>query len=64
SKELFEWIVNGAYIYICGDKQKMAKDVHNAIIDVMEKEGVMTHQEAEAYLYDMQKNGRYQRDVY
>ncbi|WP_066383148.1 sulfite reductase subunit alpha [Neobacillus mesonae] len=64
SKELFEWLENGAYFYICGDKQRMAKDVHNAIIDVLEKEGGMTRQEAEAYLNDMQKNGRYQRDVY
>ena len=64
SKELFEWLENGAYFYICGDKQKMAKDVHNAIIDVIEKEGGMNRQEAESYLNDMQKNGRYQRDVY
>lgn len=64
SKELFEWIENGAYIYVCGDKQYMAKDVHNAFIDVIEKEGRMTREAAEAYLNDMQEKGRYQRDVY
>lgn len=64
SKELFEWIENGAYFYVCGDKQYMAKDVHNTLINIIEKEGMMTREAAEAYLNDMQKQGRYQRDVY
>lgn len=64
SKELFEWLKNGAYFYVCGDKQYMAKDVHNALIDVIEQEGAMSREDAEAYLNDMQKQGRYQRDVY
>ena len=64
SKELFEWLEKGAYFYICGDKQYMAKDVHNTLIDVIEKEGVMTREAAEAYLNDLQKQKRYQRDVY
>ncbi|HWO77736.1 MAG TPA: sulfite reductase subunit alpha [Bacillus sp. (in: firmicutes)] len=64
SKELFEWLENGAYFYVCGDKQYMAKDVHNALISVIEKEGAMTREEAEAYLNEMRKQGRYQRDVY
>ncbi|MBT2605199.1 sulfite reductase subunit alpha [Bacillus sp. ISL-53] len=64
SKELFEWLSNGAHFYICGDKEHMAKDVRNAMIDVIEKEGAITREEAEAYLTDMQKQGRYQRDVY
>lgn len=63
-KELFEWFKKGAYFYICGDKERMAKDVNTALIDVIEKEGAMTREDAEAYLNDMQKQGRYQRDVY
>ena len=57
SKELFDWFENGAYFYVCGDKQYMAKDVHNALIDVIEKEGTMTREAAEAYLNDMQNKG-------
>lgn len=64
SKELFEWLEKGAYFYVCGDKQYMAKDVHNTLITIIEKEGVMTRERAEAYLNDMQKQKRYQRDVY
>lgn len=64
SKDLFAWISKGAYFFVCGDKNKMAKDVHDALISVIEKEGNMTREEAEVYLNDMQKQGRYQRDVY
>ena len=42
----------------------MAKDVHNALIDVIEKEGNMSREEAEAYLNNIKEQGRYQRDVY
>ncbi|MFD1736367.1 sulfite reductase subunit alpha [Bacillus salitolerans] len=64
SKELFEWLNNGAYFYVCGDKQYMAKDVHETLINIIAQEGNMTQEEAEAYLNDMQKQKRYQRDVY
>jgi len=64
SKELFEWLENGAYFYVCGDKQYMAKDVHSALLTVIEKEGSMTPEDAEAYLNAMKEQGRYLRDVY
>ncbi|MEH7377803.1 sulfite reductase subunit alpha [Neobacillus drentensis] len=64
SKELYEWLQKGAYFYVCGDKEYMAKDVHETLISIIEKEGAMSRDAAEAYLKDMQKQGRYQRDVY
>ncbi|WCN36327.1 sulfite reductase subunit alpha [Aneurinibacillus uraniidurans] len=64
SKELFAWLENGAYFYVCGDKQYMAKDVHETLVSIIEKEGAMNREAAEAYLNDMQEQGRYQRDVY
>ncbi|WP_246943389.1 sulfite reductase subunit alpha [Bacillus pinisoli] len=64
SKELFAWLEKGAYFYVCGDKQYMAKDVHNTLIDIIEKEGAMSREDAEAHLNDLQKQKRYQRDVY
>lgn len=64
SKELYEWLLNGAHFYICGDKQRMAKDVHETLITIIEKEGSMTREAAEEYLNEMQKQKRYQRDVY
>ncbi|MGM7722455.1 assimilatory sulfite reductase (NADPH) flavoprotein subunit [Metabacillus sp. Hm71] len=64
SKELFEWLQEGAAVYICGDEKNMAHDVHNVLIDIIEKEGGMSREQAEVYLADMQQQKRYQRDVY
>ena len=64
SKEMFEWLQQGAAVYICGDKNNMAKDVHHALLDIIEKEGGMSGEQAEAYLADMKQQKRYQRDVY
>lgn len=64
SKELFEWLEEGAVVYICGDEKHMAHDVHNTLIDIIEKEGGLSREKAESYLADMQQSKRYQRDVY
>lgn len=64
SEELFEWIQEGAAIYVCGDEKRMARDVHDALIEILAKEGGMSREKAEDYLADMQHQRRYQRDVY
>ncbi|NPC92253.1 assimilatory sulfite reductase (NADPH) flavoprotein subunit [Bacillus sp. WMMC1349] len=64
SKELFEWLEDGAVFYICGDKKKMAKDVHHTLLDILQKEGNMSFEKAEAYLTELRQQKRYQRDVY
>lgn len=64
SQELFKWLQEGAAVYICGDEKHMAHDVHQTLIDIIEKEGSMSREEAEAYLANMQQQKRYQRDVY
>jgi sulfite reductase (NADPH) flavoprotein alpha-component len=64
SKELFQWLQEGAHVYICGDEKHMAHDVHQTLIGIIEKEGGLSREAAEAYLADMQQQKRYQRDVY
>ena len=64
SKTFYEWLKNGAALYVCGDEQNMAKDVHKAIHQVLVKEGNMSDEEAETYLTQMKQDKRYQRDVY
>ncbi len=64
SAELFEWLQEGAAVYICGDEKHMAHDVHHTLLEIIEKEGNRSREEAEAYLADMQQQKRYQRDVY
>ncbi|QNU04735.1 assimilatory sulfite reductase (NADPH) flavoprotein subunit [Peribacillus butanolivorans] len=64
SRKLYEWLQEGAAVYICGDEKNMAHDVHNTLIEIIEKEGQMSHADAQDYLEEMQQNKRYQRDVY
>ncbi|MCG3084200.1 assimilatory sulfite reductase (NADPH) flavoprotein subunit [Anoxybacillus sp. LAT_35] len=64
SKQLFRWLQDGAVVYVCGDKQRMARDVHETLIHIIAQEGNMTREQAEAYIADMQQQKRYQRDVY
>ncbi|MFB9325578.1 assimilatory sulfite reductase (NADPH) flavoprotein subunit [Paenibacillus aurantiacus] len=63
-KELYAWLEQGASFYICGDEKNMAKDVHSALLDIIETEGGKSREEAENYLASMQQSKRYQRDVY
>lgn len=65
SAEFYKWIQAGAtIIYLCGNKDEMASGVHESLIKVLIKEGNLDETEAEAYLTEMIKNQRYQRDVY
>ncbi|MEC0092212.1 assimilatory sulfite reductase (NADPH) flavoprotein subunit [Paenibacillus macquariensis] len=64
SRELYQWLEDGASVYICGDEKHMAHDVHNTLITILEQEGGKSTEEAVAYLNDMQQQKRYQRDVY
>ncbi|MBP3966962.1 assimilatory sulfite reductase (NADPH) flavoprotein subunit [Paenibacillus lignilyticus] len=64
SKELYQWLEEGAAVYICGDEKKMAHDVQAALITILKQEGSLSQEEAEAYLMKMQQDKRYQRDVY
>ncbi|OXM87350.1 assimilatory sulfite reductase (NADPH) flavoprotein subunit [Paenibacillus rigui] len=64
SKELYQWLLEGAHIYVCGDEKKMAHDVHEALLTILEQEGSFSSDEAVEYLTRMQQQKRYQRDVY
>ncbi len=64
AKEIFEWLTNGAHLYICGDADRMAKDVHNTLVEVIAEQGGLTAEQAEDYLKSLRSNKRYQKDVY
>ncbi|MNI65710.1 Sulfite reductase [NADPH] flavoprotein alpha-component [compost metagenome] len=64
SREIYQWLQEGAYVYVCGDEKKMAHDVHSALITIFEQEGGLSPEEAAEYLTRMQQQKRYQRDVY
>ena len=62
--DLYDWLQRGAYFYVCGDASRMAKDVENALLDVIAKGSNGTLENAAEYLAAMKKQKRYQRDVY
>ena len=63
-KELFAWLSNGAYFYVCGDASSMAPDVNTALLEVVSEHGGMDKDDAQAWLADLTADGRYLRDVY
>jgi len=65
-KELWSWLQRGAYFYVCGDARHMAKDVHQALIEIAKKEGGLSPDAAADYINVtlMKTEKRYLRDVY
>ena len=64
AEQVWEWIQSGAYIYVCGDATHMAKDVNQALLSIIEKQGGKNSEQAEQYLNELRKAKRYQKDVY
>ncbi len=63
-KELFDWLEDGAHVYVCGDASRMAKDVHYALQKVIAKHSGRSLEQADEYIKNLQSEKRYQRDVY
>lgn len=61
---LWEWLENGAYIYVCGTRDPMSKDVERALLQIFEKYGKKKKEEAVQYLEALSEAGRYLKDVY
>ena len=64
ASEVFAWLERGAHLYICGDANRMAKDVHNTLVEIIQQHGNLSADAAEDYLKSLRSNKRYQKDVY
>jgi sulfite reductase (NADPH) flavoprotein alpha-component len=64
AKDLYQWLEEGAHFYVCGDAARMAHDVHEALISIVESQAGISREAAEAYVENLKKTKRYQRDVY
>lgn len=64
SSEVFAWLERGAHLYICGDANRMAKDVHQTLVEIIQEHGKLSAEQAEDYLKSLRSNKRYQKDVY
>ena len=63
-RELWSWLQQGAHLYVCGDADRMAPDVHAALLDIAVAHGGKSREDAEAWLGSLRDEGRYVRDVY
>lgn len=64
SRLFWQWLQEGASVYVCGDASQMAKDVNAALRRIAEQEGGMSQERAEEYLAHLKDSHRYHRDVY
>ncbi len=64
SREIYEWLQEGAHFYVCGSVNPMAADVHAMLLSIIQSEGGKSADEAAAYIKSLREQGRYQRDVY
>jgi len=62
--EVWQWLQEGAHVYVCGDANRMAKDVEQALLEIIAKYGEMDLETADEYLSELRLDRRYQRDVY
>lgn len=64
SAAFYEWLQNGAYVYICGAKEPMSVDVEYTILQIIERFGQKTSIQAIEYLNTLKEEGRFLKDVY
>lgn len=62
--EVWRWLQEGAHIYVCGDANRMAKDVENTLLALVAEHGGMDTVQADEFLSELRLERRYQRDVY
>ena len=64
AEQVWQWLQQGAHIYLCGDASRMAKDVESTLISIIGKQGKLDNQAASDYLTTLKRDNRYQKDVY
>jgi len=64
AEDFYRWLQAGAIVYVCGDMKNMAKDVDQALHEIVQEQGKLDEQSAKKYVTRLKKEGRYLRDVY
>ena len=62
--QVYQWIKDGAYFYLCGDMNRMAKDVKKELVNIIAEHGNLSVREAADYFKEIKSSRRYQEDVY
>jgi sulfite reductase (NADPH) flavoprotein alpha-component len=63
-RDVYAWLKDGAALYVCGDANRMAKDVHTELLRILADQGQQDEAAAKADLDAIRRDGRYLRDVY
>ena len=63
-QQIWEWLEEGAYFCVCGDANRMAKDVDQALRDIIQQYGKFDEADTVNYMRKLNMNKRYLRDVY
>lgn len=63
-RSLWQWIDEGAYFYVCGNAENMAKDVESTLQRIVKEEGGYSEDGAIQYVKKMRQEKRYLVDVY
>lgn len=63
-RDVYAWLEEGAWLYVCGDAAHMAPDVHAALVDIVAEHGSLDRDGAEDYLAGLKRDRRYRLDVY
>lgn len=64
AQEIWQWLEQGAHLYICGNKDHMAKSVETELLSLIRAHGKLDADGAKQYLTNLKRNKRYQKDVY
>ncbi|WP_345435342.1 bifunctional nitrate reductase/sulfite reductase flavoprotein subunit alpha [Microbacterium gilvum] len=62
--ELWRWIQDGASVFVCGDAERMAKDVDAALLEIARVHGGLSDDAAQEFKKQLTADRRYARDVY
>jgi sulfite reductase (NADPH) flavoprotein alpha-component len=62
--QLWAWLNDGAYLYVCGDATRMAKDVDQMLHRIAQEQSGHSQEAADAYVERLKEQRRYQRDIY
>jgi sulfite reductase (NADPH) flavoprotein alpha-component len=64
ARQIWAWMEEGAHFYVCGDAERMAKDVNRTLQSIAETQGAMPSEAAAEYIDTLRSEKRYQRDIY
>ena len=62
--DIWKWLEEGAHLFVCGDAERMAKDVDAQLLEIVQEQGGMQPEQAAEYVENLKKQKRYKRDVY